>query len=175
MTGVQPDGFNLPSQHTHSHYRHLIEEFGAPGGICSSITESHHITAIKKPWQRSNRYEALHQMLVTNQCLNKLIAAHIDFINQGMLPPSYAPPPMPVEHVHDNDEGGDDAEPTDNPYVMGNVILARTRVGNVTGYPGVFQSNPHPFPSKPIPASMGTGFHGHGSRVYKNPWVSQPV
>ena len=48
-------------------------------------------------------------------------------------------------------------------------------LGNVTGYPGVFQSNPHPYPSKPVPASMGTGFHGHGSRVYKNPRVPQPA
>lgn len=131
-TGVRPDGFNLPRQHSLSHYRHLIEEFGAPGGICSSITESRHITAVKKPWRRSNRYEALHQMLVTNQRLDKLTAARIDFINRGMLPPSYAPPPAPVEHVHDNDEGGDDAEPTDDPYVMGTVVLARTRGESLT-------------------------------------------
>ncbi|KIK06157.1 hypothetical protein K443DRAFT_3444 [Laccaria amethystina LaAM-08-1] len=52
-TGVQSDSFNLPRQHTLSHYRHLIEEFGAPKGICSSITESRHITAVKKPWRRS--------------------------------------------------------------------------------------------------------------------------
>lgn len=67
-------------------------------------------------------------MLVTNQRLDKLTAARIDFINRGMLPPSYAPPPAPVEHIHDNDEGGDDAEPTDDPYVMGTVVLACTRV-----------------------------------------------
>ena len=39
---------------------------------------------------------------------------------------------MPVERVHDNDEGGDDAEPTDDPYVMGNVILARTQGESLT-------------------------------------------
>jgi len=39
------------------------------------------------------------------------------------------------------------------------------------GYPGVFQSNPHPYPSKPIPASMGVGFCRYGSGVYKNPGV----
>ncbi|KAF8873359.1 hypothetical protein BD779DRAFT_1613680 [Infundibulicybe gibba] len=44
-TGVRPTGFSLPRQHSLSHYRHLIEEFGAPGGLCSSITESRHITA----------------------------------------------------------------------------------------------------------------------------------
>ena len=39
-SGVQPTGFSLPQQHSLSHYHHLIEEFGAPGGVCSSITES---------------------------------------------------------------------------------------------------------------------------------------
>ena len=34
-------------------------------------------------------------------------------------------------------------------------------LGNVTGYPGVFQSNLHLYPSKPIPASTGMGFHGY--------------
>ena len=34
-TGVRPNGFSLPRQHSLSHYRHLIQEFGAPGGICS--------------------------------------------------------------------------------------------------------------------------------------------
>ena len=33
----------------------------------------------------------------------------------------------PVEHVHDNNKGGDDVEPTDDAYVMGNVVLARTQ------------------------------------------------
>ena len=126
-TGVRPDGFNLPRQHALSHYRHLIEEFGAPGGICSSITESRHITAVKKPWRRSNRFEALQQMLVTNQRLDKLAAARIDFISRGMLPSSYGPPPGAIEPAPNHDEREDDAEPTDEPYVTGNVVLARTR------------------------------------------------
>ena len=32
-----------------------------------------------------------------------------------------------MEHIHDNNEGGDDVEPTDDPYVMGNVVLAHTQ------------------------------------------------
>lgn len=65
QSGVRPDGFSLPRQHSLSHYPHLIKEFGAPGGVCSSITESRHITAVKKPWRRSNRYEALGQILIS--------------------------------------------------------------------------------------------------------------
>ena len=86
-SGVRPTGFSLPQQYSLSHYCHLIEEFGAPGGVCSSITESWHITTVKKPWCRSSRYQALGQMLVTNQRLDKLAAARVDFVNRGMLDP----------------------------------------------------------------------------------------
>ena len=66
IDGVRPNGFSLPRQHSLKHYRRNIENFGAPNGLCSSITESKHITAVKKPWRRSNRYEALKQMLTIN-------------------------------------------------------------------------------------------------------------
>ena len=48
--GIRPDGFNLPWQHAMVHYIRMIRMFGAPTGLCSSITESCHITAVKKPW-----------------------------------------------------------------------------------------------------------------------------
>jgi hypothetical protein len=83
--GVRPDGFNLPRQHSLIHYLQLIRAFGAPNGLCSSITESKHIKAIKEPWRRSNRFDALSQMLLTNQRLDKLAAARVDFSHRGML------------------------------------------------------------------------------------------
>ncbi|KAI0038125.1 hypothetical protein FA95DRAFT_1475492, partial [Auriscalpium vulgare] len=49
------------------HYRHLIEEFAALNGLWSSITESKHIKAVKEPWRRWSRNEALGQMLLANQ------------------------------------------------------------------------------------------------------------
>src|ERR1700760_691465 len=51
--GVRED-FSLPRQHSLVHYCALIRLFGAPNGICSSITESKHIQAVKDPWQCSN-------------------------------------------------------------------------------------------------------------------------
>ena len=72
---VCPNGYSLPRHHSLVHYTFLIQEFGAPNGLCSLITESKHIKAVKEPWQRSSHYEALGQMLVTNQCLDKLAAA----------------------------------------------------------------------------------------------------
>ena len=48
--GVRPDGFSLPRQHSMGHYHPLIQDFGAANGLWTSITESKHIKAVKKPW-----------------------------------------------------------------------------------------------------------------------------
>ncbi|KAJ7692795.1 hypothetical protein B0H14DRAFT_3662741 [Mycena olivaceomarginata] len=83
-SGVCPNGFCLPRQHALTHYRRLIQEFGAPNGLCSSITEWKHIKAVKQPWRRSSRYEALSQMLTINDRLDKLSAARSDLTERGM-------------------------------------------------------------------------------------------
>ncbi|KAH7904329.1 hypothetical protein BJ138DRAFT_1238857 [Hygrophoropsis aurantiaca] len=77
--------FSLPRQHSMKHYPELIRQFGAPNGLCSSITECKHIKAVKQPYRRSSRFRALGQMLVTNQRLDKIAAARTDFTNRGML------------------------------------------------------------------------------------------
>ncbi|EIW77640.1 hypothetical protein CONPUDRAFT_61577 [Coniophora puteana RWD-64-598 SS2] len=79
------NSISLPRQHSLKHYLFLIRQFGAPNGLCSSITESKHIKAVKEPWRRSSRFEALKQMLITNQRLDKLAAARVDFAARGML------------------------------------------------------------------------------------------
>ena len=84
-TGIRPNGFNLPRSHSAVHYMRLIRAFGAPNGLCSSITESKHIVAVKKPWRHSSRWNALKQMLTTNSRLDKLAAARVDFTSRGML------------------------------------------------------------------------------------------
>ncbi|KAF8323650.1 hypothetical protein F5887DRAFT_1207891 [Amanita rubescens] len=53
QVGVREKGFNLPRQHALTHYRQVIIDFGAPNGLCSSITESKHIEAIKEPYRRT--------------------------------------------------------------------------------------------------------------------------
>ena len=131
--GVRPSGFSLPRQHALSHYRRLIEDFGAPGGLCSSITESRHITAVKKPWRRSNRYNALDQMLLINQRLDKLSAMRCDFAARGMLPAGHTEGRQissvlrPLQPIYNNEE--EDDEPVEGPgqEVLGLVVLAKTR------------------------------------------------
>ena len=89
-TGVRLN-FSLPRQHSMVHYPSLVRLYGAPNGLCSSITESKHIRSIKEPWRRSNRNMALGQMLVTNQRLDQLAAARADFSNRGMFTGLCAP------------------------------------------------------------------------------------
>ena len=43
--------FSLPCQHLVKHFWVLIQMFGAPNGLCSSITESKHIKAVKEPYR----------------------------------------------------------------------------------------------------------------------------
>jgi hypothetical protein len=70
------DHVSLPRQHALIHYLRSIRLYGSPNGLCSSITESKYIKAVKEPWRRSSRYKALKQMLVTNSQLEKLASAH---------------------------------------------------------------------------------------------------
>ncbi|KAF8885730.1 hypothetical protein CPB85DRAFT_1442063 [Mucidula mucida] len=110
---------SLPRQHSLVHYWRHIEEFGAPNGLCSSITESQHITAVKRPWRRLSRNRALGQMLLTNQRLDKLYALNMELATVGLAPPGHPPPPDPFE-VDATDEGA-----VDGP-VMVDVKLAVT-------------------------------------------------
>ena len=120
-TGVRID-FNLPRQHSLKHYRRNIQLSGAPNGLCSSITESKHIKAVKEPWRRSSHFDALGQMLITNQRIDKLSALRVDFASRGLLydiqpfVPDVRPP-----------FGDLDAVPVPGPRVLNVVTLAVTR------------------------------------------------
>ena len=48
-------------------------------------------------------------------------------------------------------------------------------LGNGTGNPGVFQANPYPYPSKPVPAYAGTGYLPAGVRVPQGSRVFYPL
>ena len=135
---VRPDGFSLPRQHSLIHYPFLITQFGAPNGLCSSITESKHIKAVKKPYRRSSRNKPLGQMLVTNQRLDKIAAARIDFSSRGMLSgpnlsgflaniPQPAPPDIIRQPEARTDHDGEvDAGAVDEPESLAEVTLAKT-------------------------------------------------
>ncbi len=124
-TGVH-DTISLPCQHSLVYYRQHIIDFGAPNGLCSSITESRHITAVKKPWHRSNRYNALSQMLLTNQRLDKLAALHSELASYGLVTPNHPPPPDPF------DLESEDVGAVDKP-ILAEVKLAATK-GNCSCY-----------------------------------------
>ncbi|KDQ59819.1 hypothetical protein JAAARDRAFT_192277 [Jaapia argillacea MUCL 33604] len=83
--GIRDDGFSLPRQHALEHYVDGIKLFGSPNRLCSSITESKHIRAVKQPWRRSSRNQPLKQILRTNQRLDKMAAARAAFLRRGLL------------------------------------------------------------------------------------------
>jgi hypothetical protein len=76
---------SLPRQHALSHYSRGIRLFGSPNGLCSSITESKHIKAVKEPWRRSSRFEALYQMLRTICRMESLAALSTALKHEGLL------------------------------------------------------------------------------------------
>jgi hypothetical protein len=133
QAGIREDGFSLPRQHSLVHYCENIRNFGAPNGLCSSITESRHITAVKKPWRRSNRYEALGQMLLINQRLDKLAAARSYFearnmLHRGRYPILAALQALENEQLGqaDNEQDEDEDGAIDTGRVLADMNLART-------------------------------------------------
>ena len=96
------ESISLPRQHALPHYLTSIPLFGSPNGLCSSITESKHIKAVKEPWRRSSRFRALVQMLWTIIRLEKLAALRRTFLREGLLIGSTA--------AHFMRNGGDTSE-----------------------------------------------------------------
>ncbi|KAF8962421.1 hypothetical protein BDZ97DRAFT_1662882 [Flammula alnicola] len=141
--GVRFD-ISLPRQHALVHYASSIRLFGSPNGLCSSITESTHIKAVKEPWRRSSRYRALIQMLRTLSRLHKMAAARRHFAKQGMMEGSTSSytsmilaggAPQPQDNEAGDGEGLDtdeDLGPLTGPKVLSSIELSRT---SEQGYP----------------------------------------
>ena len=133
--GVTGDRISLPRQHSLMHYIRCIRLFGSPNGLCSSITESKHIKAVKEPWRRSSRFKALAQMLLTNSRMDKLAAARQEFRKLGMMDGTTAgytamilgggqPQPRDSAPESDDDED-DDNGPALGPKSLSSIELAR--------------------------------------------------
>ncbi|KAJ3964461.1 hypothetical protein EV361DRAFT_978383 [Lentinula raphanica] len=117
-TGVR-NHFSVPRMHAMLHYPFLVIDFASPNGLCSSITESRHITAVKRPWRRSNRYNALSQILRTNQRLDKLLILRSSLVERNLLDSSHQPEPFDVEN--------EDVGPVNSGRALADVKLAKTR------------------------------------------------
>lgn len=145
-----PSGLSLPRQHAMVHYRRHIENFGAPNGLCSSITESEHIIAVKRPWRRSSRYNPINQIMLINQRMEKLAAARACFTSQGMLnSPTWQPRfPHPVPSDDDYNQSGAAHEDA----IHNEVFLAQTHGVSGTTFsptpPNQFNDSPK-LPAQP--------------------------
>ncbi|KAI6045686.1 hypothetical protein EDC04DRAFT_2865210 [Pisolithus marmoratus] len=63
-----------------------IQLFGAPNGLCLSIPESKHVKAVKNLYWHTNKYHALGQMLLINQCSDKLWLSNEDKDDESEYP-----------------------------------------------------------------------------------------
>jgi hypothetical protein len=131
--GVSGERISLPRQHSIMHYCRSIQLFGSPNGLCSSITESKHIKAVKEPWRRSSHYKALKQMLVTISRLEKLSSAHRVFSRVGMMEGTTSSYTAMILHGElpqprandDGDNEDNDAGPVHGPRTLSSIELAR--------------------------------------------------
>ncbi|TFY67845.1 hypothetical protein EVG20_g3800 [Dentipellis fragilis] len=143
MTGVRSD-FALPRQHSLVHYVQNIQRFGSLNGLCSSITESKHIRAVKRPWRRSSKYKALDQMLRTNSRLLKLANARIEFGRRGMLKGDvlhYVSKQLGVDGLDEEDENeGDDAFDAIDIHGNADVVQSITELPRRQAYVSSLQS-----------------------------------
>ncbi|CDO71968.1 hypothetical protein BN946_scf184943.g2 [Trametes cinnabarina] len=134
-TGVRPDGFSLPRQHALLHYTWMIKQFGSPNGVCTSISESKHIAAVKRPWRASNRNKPLLQILRTNAHLSKLAAMRVELGRRGLLQGdivSYALRKVGLAPPHDEQEQMEEVHAheqeiadVDGPRVESHVYLSK--------------------------------------------------
>ncbi|CDO77042.1 hypothetical protein BN946_scf184403.g17 [Trametes cinnabarina] len=126
-TGVRANSISLPRQHALKHYRRLIQLFASPNGLCSSMMEAKHITAVKKPYRRSSHNKPLGQIILINQRLDKLAALRVDLDTRHMLEgpcprlPPYMQPdaaragaadsiPAALDESSSDEDNNDDAE-----------------------------------------------------------------
>ena len=133
--GVTGERISLPRQHSLMHYSRGVILFGSPNGLCSSITESKHIKAVKEPWRRSSRFKALKQMLRTISRIDKLSAVfqiHTASARMNGSTSSYTAmiqrgeQPQPPEVAVNNEEDDDDNGPAPGPKSLSSIELART-------------------------------------------------
>ncbi|KAF7336374.1 hypothetical protein MVEN_02186000 [Mycena venus] len=121
---IRPEGFSLPCQHS------IL--FGAPNSLCSSITESKHIKAVKRPYRHTNHNKPLSQILLVNQRLDKLAAARVDFTARGMMEGSLFPLPplcaLPSPPPDNPDDDRIDSGAIDGPTCQSEVKLTKTYV-----------------------------------------------
>ncbi|KAK7438087.1 hypothetical protein VKT23_018253 [Stygiomarasmius scandens] len=142
-TGVR-ETISLPRQHALMHYPRGIRLFGSPNGLCTSITESKHIEAVKDTWRRSSRHNALDQMVQSITRTDKLVAMRRRLHRQGMMwgtTTAYEilmrDGELPPENVDENEEENEadeglDLGPVSGPATTGSVHLAATPA---RGYP----------------------------------------
>ena len=160
-------GFNLPRQHSMSHYRWLIQQFGAPTGLCTSITESKHIKGVKKPYRRTNRNKPVKQMAKIVERMDKIAALRTDFERRGMLPPIESkrkrsrPQSSKAQVIPDSNELDEPAEDSDT-YGSCNEEPGLRRIAGESGTQIRRKARPLSFRRRSSPSSVSASTESQG-------------
>ncbi|KAG0699126.1 hypothetical protein DFH29DRAFT_983647 [Suillus ampliporus] len=106
------------------HYRKIFESTGVI--LTFSLPRQH--SSVKELWRCSSYYKALGQMLVANQCLDKLAALCIDFKSYGMLHGTCLSETLRALNEFDSTIGdNEEGEVIDSPMVVqAHIQLAKT-------------------------------------------------
>ncbi|KAF7292191.1 hypothetical protein MIND_01246400 [Mycena indigotica] len=90
-------------------------------------SESKHIKAVKEPWRRSSKFEAIEQILTINNRLDALAATRVDFEERGLLRPTDPDPVLPTLNPTRPDllAEDDDDNPEMENTVEATVVLAK--------------------------------------------------
>ncbi|KAH0827335.1 hypothetical protein J3R83DRAFT_3963 [Lanmaoa asiatica] len=138
--------FSLPRQHSLTHYNHLIWQYGAPNGLCSSITESKHVKAVKKPYRVSTssmqpgltfRHEACSDVVLEHwgcSCQGYILHVIVQYNSvQRVLDEQWGTGQTENSEVHpagkeaaSQPDDLEDSEDIDGPRIDAHVLLART-------------------------------------------------
>ncbi|KAG1888701.1 hypothetical protein F4604DRAFT_1877237 [Suillus subluteus] len=115
---------------------------------------SKHIKAVKEPWRRSSKYNALGQMLVTNQRLDKLAAARVDFTNRRMLDSTCLAAELKALAPHDTERN------------HARNVLALAKELNLPHFPDLIHSAQIPLAGCPRFEGQISVFNSASSRFY---------
>ncbi|THU99196.1 hypothetical protein K435DRAFT_818625 [Dendrothele bispora CBS 962.96] len=137
------DTISLPRQHAMVHYPNGIVLYGAPNGLCSSITKSKHIEPVKETWRQASPKDPLPQMLKMIAHLDQFKTIKNKFERHGMLIGTVtwytaqilASETLPTEesdNTEDEDKDIDECGPLSGPRVLSSIEMAKM---HIYGYP----------------------------------------
>ncbi|KAI9444386.1 hypothetical protein BJY52DRAFT_1206719 [Lactarius psammicola] len=114
---------SLPRQHALSHYALLIQLFGSPNGLCSSITESKHIKAILRTLVQLEKMAAHHHLLASKGLMKGTTASYMAGVTYKQGPQENLMPLGSGDTFLKSDKDGTPVEGTNEEETLSVVVF----------------------------------------------------